>query len=34
MNTENNGELRVTKWTEISGVVISEKTEKIKKKEV
>jgi len=32
MNTENNGELRVTEWTEINGVVIPGKTEKIKRK--
>ena len=33
MNTENNGELRVTEWTETSGVVIPGKTENIKRKE-
>ena len=33
INTENNGELRVTEWTETSGVVIPGKTENIKRKE-
>ena len=32
MNTENDGELRVTEWTEINSVVIPGKTEKIKRK--